>query len=77
MQKKEGVFNFFYFVYNYGRYHNNTTNQVLHFVFIPVIQFTLFIIMAIQLHTVKLSFLNTLVPEGLLCPEMWIFGLLV
>ena len=77
MEKKEGVFNFFYFVYNYGRYHNNSVNQLLHFVFIPIIQFTLFIIMAIKLHALKIDFLDNLVPEGIICPEMWGFALFV
>jgi uncharacterized membrane protein YGL010W len=43
--KDTGVFNLYYFIFNYGKYHNNKVNQLLHFVFIPTIQFTLLVIM--------------------------------
>jgi uncharacterized membrane protein YGL010W len=43
--KDTGVFNLYYFIFNYGKYHNNKVNQLLHFVFIPTIQFTLLIML--------------------------------
>jgi uncharacterized membrane protein YGL010W len=55
MEKQDpGVFNFYYFIFNYGKYHNNKVNQLLHFVFIPTIQFTLFIILCHYLPEIAL-----------------------
>jgi len=36
-QKKEGVMSMNYFLFNYGRYHYNGVNQILHVIFIPTI----------------------------------------
>ena len=74
---EKGVFNFFYFVFNYGRYHNNTVNQLLHVVFVPTIQFTLFIILNHYGHHVSLPFLEPVIAGGSVCLESWIFALLV
>lgn len=74
---EKGVFNFFYFVFNYGRYHNNTVNQLLHVVFVPTIQFTLFIILNHYGHHVALPCLEPVIAGGSICLESWIFALLV
>lgn len=39
--EKKGILSFDYFLYNYGRYHNDKVNQILHLIFIPQIQGTL------------------------------------
>jgi len=36
-EKKEGTISMNYFLYNYGRYHNNTVNAIIHVIFIPLI----------------------------------------
>ena len=46
------IFNFSDMIYNYGRFHNNKVNQVIHFIFIPTIQGTLFILGAINWHQI-------------------------
>ena len=34
---EEGCIDFGYFLYNYGRFHNNSINRLIHLIFIPVI----------------------------------------
>ena len=38
--KQDGIFSFHYFLFSYGKYHNNGVNQALHMVFIPLILFS-------------------------------------
>ena len=42
--REKGVFSFDYFMYNYGRFHDNSVNQLIHLVFIPTIFVTALII---------------------------------
>ena len=37
----DGCINFGFFVYNYGRFHNNYWNRVIHFVFVPLIAWSI------------------------------------
>mmetsp|Transcript_29089 Transcript_29089/g.61446 ORF Transcript_29089/g.61446 Transcript_29089/m.61446 type:complete len:205 (+) Transcript_29089:1-615(+) len=66
-----GALQFDDMIYNYGRFHNNKVNQAIHFVFIPTIQFTLFILGAIHGHTLHVGFLDGIVPSGIICIETW------
>ena len=34
---EEGCIDFGYFLFNYGRFHNNKVNKLIHFIFIPII----------------------------------------
>lgn len=72
-----GTLSFREMIYNYGRFHNNKVNQIIHFIFIPIIQFTLFILGALHWHTVHIGWLQGMVPEGNVCIETWAFALVV
>eukprot|EP00956_Cyclotella_meneghiniana_P008977 scaffold12308_cov74-Cyclotella_meneghiniana.AAC.15 len=60
-----------------GRFHNNKVNRAIHFVFIPIIQFTLFILGAMYWHQTKFEFLQVAVPEGNICVETWLLFVIV
>jgi len=64
-------------IFNYGRFHNNKVNRAIHFVFIPIIQFTLFILGAMYWHQTKFEFLQVAVPEGNICVETWLLFVIV
>lgn len=64
-------------IFNYGRFHNNKVNQAIHFIFIPIIQFTLFILGAVYWHTLPVSYLEGVVPGGYICIETWVFSFCV
>ena len=36
-EEEQGCIDFGYFLYNYGRFHNNFYNRLIHFIFIPLI----------------------------------------
>jgi uncharacterized membrane protein YGL010W len=40
LKRKEGIFSFHYFFYNYGRFHENCVNNVIHMIFVPVLLFS-------------------------------------
>ena len=58
-------------IYNYGRFHNDRTNQIILFVFVPVLQLTLFVLGAIHGHSLHVSFLEGIVPDGMIYIEAW------
>jgi uncharacterized membrane protein YGL010W len=41
LNPKEELNKFQYFFYDYGRYHNNTVNKIIHIIFVPLISATL------------------------------------
>lgn len=45
-----------YFLFNYGKYHSNSVNQIIHVVFIPTILFTLYVIMCHNCPWITLPF---------------------
>lgn len=63
---------FSHLIFNYGRFHNNKVNQEIHFIFIPIIQFTLFILGAIHGHRLQVHLLDGIVPYGIICFETWL-----
>ncbi|KAL9179024.1 hypothetical protein ACHAXT_000066 [Thalassiosira profunda] len=64
-------------IYNYGRFHNNRTNRLIHLVFIPIIQFTLFILGALHGHSARVPCLEGVVPRGIICVETWTLSALL
>ena len=45
-----------YMVYNYGRFHNNKINQIIHLIFVPIIIYTWYVMMCDWWPEVKLGF---------------------
>lgn len=45
-----------YFLFNYGKYHNNAVNQIIHVIFIPTILFTLFVMLCHSMPWITLDF---------------------
>ena len=45
-----------YFLFNYGKYHNNAVNQIIHVIFIPTILFTLFVMLCHSMPWITLGF---------------------
>ena len=52
-------------VYNYGRFHADTCNQVIHFIFIPVIVYTLGLLLGFALPIVEVPFTVPLLGDKL------------
>lgn len=76
-KKKEGVMSMKYFLFNYGRYHNNPVNQILHVIFIPTILFTLFVIFCHYMPWITLGFNLPLIGNQINSGAALIIGLQV
>lgn len=65
------LLNFASSIFTQGRFHHNKVNKIIHFIFIPIIQFTLFILGASHWHSIKIELFEWIVPDGNICVETW------
>jgi uncharacterized membrane protein YGL010W len=74
-KKKEGVMSMKYFLFNYGKYHNNSVNQIIHVIFIPTILFTLFVMLCHSMPWITLDFKLPLIGNQINSGAALIFAL--
>ena len=66
--EKDGCIDFGYFLFNYGRFHNNFWNRVIHFLFIPVITTSGGVLWALYMPNIEFGFEVPIVGKFLLNP---------